>query len=131
MHPDNFYSTDRLVAFGLELATAQQMVSSMSRSLRNRYIPGPENHIDAARAISYYVILGEKQAGPFTERELTHLIADGQVAKDTYVWHYGMVKWEVVENVPAVLSLVALTPPPFNHEESNRRCGVVGSRHPH
>jgi hypothetical protein len=61
-------------------------------------------------------MLDGKQAGPFSENELSRLITEGKVKKDTYVWCPGMAKWELVENVADVLRLVALTPPPFNPE---------------
>tara|TARA_B110000908_G_C10037430_1_gene350198 strand:+ start:67 stop:255 length:189 start_codon:yes stop_codon:yes gene_type:complete len=54
-----------------------------------------------------------KQAGPFSEKELTRLIADKKVVKETYVWMPSLSSWKMVEQVPTVLRLVALAPPPF------------------
>ena len=114
MNTDNFYSIDRLVEFGLGIGVAQQMVKSMNHALSNTYIPGTMNPMGAQRQSStFFVVLGEKQAGPFAEEELTRLIADGEVTKATYVWKPGMPKWDLAENVPEVLKLVALCPPPF------------------
>lgn len=116
MNDDNFYSINRLVEFGLGLAVAQQMVGSMNNAMRNTFIPGPHNAPASVPIKVYYVMLEGKQAGPFDEPELSRIIADGKVTKDTYVWKPGMAKWETAENVADVLRLVALSPPPFKPE---------------
>jgi hypothetical protein len=117
MNNDNFFSIDRLVEFGLGIGIAQQMVQSMNHALQNTYIPGPMNPMMGGRpSAAFFAMLDGKQAGPFSEDELTRLIAQGQVDKTTYVWKAGMAKWERCENVPDVLRLVALCPPPFKPE---------------
>ena len=116
MNDDNFYSINRLVEFGLGLAVAQQMVGSMNNAMRNTFIPGPQNAPVSVPIKIYYVMLEGKQAGPFDESELSRIIANGKVTKDTYVWKPGMAKWEMAENVSDVLRLVALSPPPFKPE---------------
>lgn len=115
MNTDNFFSIDRLVEFGLGIGVAQQMVNSMNSALRNTYIPGTMNPLNAQRSVSwFFVILDEKQAGPFSEEEMARLITQGVVTKSTYIWKAGMPSWEISANVPEVLRLVALCPPPFN-----------------
>ena len=57
-----------------------------------------------------------KQAGPFSEEEIARLICEGKVDKTTYVWRPGMPQWARAENVPEVLKIVALTPPPLPTE---------------
>ena len=121
MDNDNFYSIERLVEFGLGLGVAQQMVQSMNHALRNTYLPGTMNSMNAMEvagrtAHAFFVILDGKQAGPFSEEELMRLIAQGTVNKASYVWKPGMPDWAHCENVPEVLRLVALCPPPFNPE---------------
>jgi hypothetical protein len=115
MNNDNFFSIDRLVEFGLGMAVAQQMVNSMNHTLQNTYIPGPMNPMSGGLKppCAFFVILDDKQAGPFSEDEMTRLIAQGSIGKSTYVWKAGMANWERCESVPEVLRLVALCPPPF------------------
>jgi hypothetical protein len=55
------------------------------------------------------------QAGPFSEQELSRLISEKKVVKETYIWKPGLVKWEIAEKLPEVLKLVALSPPPFQN----------------
>jgi hypothetical protein len=52
------------------------------------------------------------QAGPFSEQELSRLIAEKKVVKETYIWKPGLPKWEIAEKLPEILKLVALAPPP-------------------
>ena len=47
------------------------------------------------------------------EKELTALIYNRQVTKDTLCWMPGMAEWQPIERVPAFLRIVALTPPPL------------------
>jgi hypothetical protein len=122
MNNDNFFSIDRLVEFGLGVGVAQQMVNSMNHALQNTYIPGSMNqmagNIPARSLGAFFVILDGKQAGPFSEDEMTRLILQGAVGKTTYVWRAGMPAWERCENVPEVLRLVALCPPPLPNGEN-------------
>jgi hypothetical protein len=60
----------------------------------------------------YYAVLEGKQAGPFSETELVRLINDRKLSKETYVWRPGLREWQTAENVPEILRLVALAPPP-------------------
>lgn len=117
MNTDNFFSIDRLVEFGLGIGVAQQMVKSMNHALTNTHIPGTMNPMGLQKPFyAFYVVLEGKPAGPFSEEELTRLILNRQVDKNTHVWRQGMPKWDLIVNVPEVLRLVALCPPPFKPE---------------
>lgn len=116
MNDDNYFSINRLLEFGLGMAVARQMADSMNESLRRTHMPGLQDAPLAGPARTYHLILDGKQAGPFSERELSRLISEGKVNKDSYVWYPGMPNWATVENVADVLRLVALAPPPFHPE---------------
>jgi hypothetical protein len=113
MNDHTFFSIDRLVEFGLGLGVAQQLAASMNHALQNTSIPGLQTPMVDAIQTHYHIMLDEKPAGPFTTAELARLITEGKVTKTSYVWRPGMVQWSRAENVPDVLKLVALTPPPF------------------
>lgn len=86
MNDENFFSIDRLVEFGLGIGVAQQMVKSMNHALQNTYLPGTMNPMNSMEggvrpAAAFFVILDGKQAGPFSEGELTRLIAQGSVTR--------------------------------------------------
>jgi hypothetical protein len=42
------------------------------------------------------------------------LIAQKKVNKDTLAWMPGLLGWKPIEQIPAILKLVALTPPPLS-----------------
>ena len=114
MNNDNFFSIDRLVEFGLGVGVAQQMVRSMNHAVANTVILGAMNPMPWPQTADHlFVLLDGKPAGPFTEAEMMKLITQGSVHRNTYVWRPGLAKWEFAENIPEVLKLVALTPPPF------------------
>jgi len=112
---DNFYSIDKLVEFGMGAAVAQQMVGAMNNTMRNMYIPGAGNPMPQQQKPDrlYYIALDGKQAGPFGETEIARLVNDKKLSKETYVWHTGLSEWKTAENVPEIIRLVALAPPPI------------------
>ena len=113
MDDTNFFSMDRLVEFGLGMGIAKQMVKSMNETMKSMHVPGTMNSMEQAKQTLFYVVIEERQVGPLTESELSRLINEKKVAKETYVWMPGMKNWKIIENVPEVLKLVALSPPPF------------------
>jgi hypothetical protein len=115
MDNQSFFSIDRLVEFGLGMAVAQQMVGMMNQTMRQMYVPGSIQSMPQPAAPQlFYVALESKPVGPLQARELSQMITDKKVNKDTLVWMPGMPAWKPVEQVPEVLKLVALAPPPLN-----------------
>ena len=102
MDDRSFFSMDRLIEFGLGMGVAQQMVNTMNHSMRNMHIPGAGNPMPAAQnpSVVYYALLDGKQAGPFSEGEISKLINDKKLFKETYIWHTGLREWKTAENVP-------------------------------
>lgn len=117
MNDDNFYSIERLVEFGLGMNIARQMVGSMNQAMQNVSIPGPHN-LPVAASSHYFLVLDGQQAGPFSEAEVCRLIHEGRLTKDSLAWKAGMQTWLPIQNVPDVLRLVALTPPPLSQKGS-------------
>jgi hypothetical protein len=121
MNDGHFFSVDRLVEFGMSMAIAQQMTKSMNETMANMRIPGVMNSMNGQVPFSppppqaqlFYVVIDGKQAGPFSEAELGRLITEKKVVKETYVWMPGMKDWQLAENIPAVMRVVALSPPEF------------------
>ncbi len=115
MSDNSFFSMDRLVEFGLGMAVAQQMTNAMNQTLCQMQTPTasmPQNVVlNSVNNGVYYVVLDGKQAGPFSQSELSRLINEKKVTKDTFVWKPGMREWLTAENIPDVLKLVALMPP--------------------
>ena len=102
MDNNSFFSIDRLIEFGLGIGIAQQMVGVMNQSM------------PTSIAQTYFVAINGQQVGPLNDSELSQLISQKKVTKDTLAWMPGMTGWTPIEQVPAILKLVALTPPPLN-----------------
>lgn len=114
MDNNDFFSLDRLLEFGLGMGMAQQMINVMNQSMKSMYIPGSVQSMPQPITSMYYVAIDGQQIGPLNESELMGLIRDKKVSKDTLAWMPGMTTWFPIENVPAILKLIALTPPPLN-----------------
>jgi len=113
MSENNYFSMDRLIEFGMGIAVAQQMVKTMNSAMQNMYIPGTMNPMQTTPQTFYYAMLDGQQVGPFSEQELSRLISEKKIVKETYIWKPGMPNWELAEKLPEILRLVALAPPPF------------------
>jgi len=114
MDNNDFFSLDRLLEFGLGMGMAQQMINMMNQSMKSMYIPGSIQSMPQPIANIYYVAIDGQQTGPLSESELMEFIRDKKVSKDTLAWMPGMATWQPIEQVPAILKLIALTPPPLN-----------------
>ena len=110
---NNFFSTDKLVEFGMSMTIANQMASSMNETLKQMDVPGAGKVMPQKAETVYYAVIDGKQEGPYSITELSRLIADKKIVKETYIWKPGMKEWELAGNVDEVLRLVALTPPPI------------------
>ena len=113
MDNESFYSIDRLVEFGMGMAMAQQMVKVMNETMQTMYVPGAPNTISAPQAITFYVAINGRQVGPISESEFTQLVTTKQVTKDTLAWMPGMLAWKPIEQIPSILKVIAVAPPPI------------------
>ena len=113
MNDNSFYSIDRLVEFGMGMAMAQQMVKVMNETMQTMYVPGARNTVSAPQPITFYVAINGQQIGPISEREFTQLVIKKQVTKDTLAWMPGMLAWKPIEQIPAILKIIAVVPPPI------------------
>jgi hypothetical protein len=85
------------------------MMNQMGQNIhQNQQAPPP-----LPTSISYFIVLNGQQAGPFSMTELTQLVANNQLTKETYVWKPGMGNWEKAELVQELISLFAQVPPPL------------------
>lgn len=66
--------------------------------------------------VTYMVIVGGQQYGPYNMQQLQQLVQNGQMNNQTYVWKQGMANWEIAANVPELASLFGagtMAPPPM------------------
>jgi hypothetical protein len=111
---DNLFSTDKLVEFGMGLTVANQIVASMNsniQAMNNK--PLEQTSVGEI----YYVVIDNSVAGPFSITEISRLISEKRIVKETYIWKAGMKDWTLVENVPEILKYIALNPPPIPQDK--------------
>ena len=114
MNEQSFFSIDRLVEFGLGMGIAQQMVGMMNQYMQSMYVPGSIQSMPKPMPNIYYVVIDRRQVGPLNDGELSQLISQKRINKDTLAWVPGMPAWKPIEQIPAILKVVALTPPPLS-----------------
>lgn len=113
MDDNNFFSIDRLVEFGMGMAMAQQMVHMMNETMQSMYVPGSASTIQSPMSISIYVGIDGQSVGPLSESEFSKLVIEKKISCSTLVWIPGMLGWKPLEQVPNLLKIVAMTPPPL------------------
>lgn len=64
-------------------------------------------------AITFFVAVGGKQAGPFTMEQLQQMAGSGQLNAQSLVWKNGMAAWAPASAVSELAPLLANTPPPL------------------
>ena len=114
MDDQSCFYIDRLVDFGLGIGIANQMVGIMNQYMRTMDIPGSIRQMQQPVPAIYYVAIDRNQIGPLNDSEMAALISQEKINKDTLAWMPGMLGWKPIEQVPAILKLVALTPPPLS-----------------
>lgn len=66
----------------------------------------------ATPQVSYMVGVNGQQAGPFDWNQLQHLVSQGQLTQQTYVWKQGMPNWDFAGNVQELQPLFMNAAPP-------------------
>lgn len=113
-------SVNKLVEAGIEFAAGQEMMRYMAMSSPGK-CPHNGSYLNLKDAsvknqdkdYGYFVVFEGKQAGPFSSDELSRLILEKKVLRESLVWRNGISEWKKAEDIPDVLKLFALVPPPI------------------
>jgi membrane protease subunit (stomatin/prohibitin family) len=62
--------------------------------------------------VAVYVLINNKQEGPFGIEQMRQLVHSGQLTPETLVWKEGMAQWDKAGTVEGLASLFAPTSPP-------------------
>jgi hypothetical protein len=104
---------ERFMEMSMGLAMGNQMAHAMGQTMNNAFShPTPQTAAPAQSRL-YYAALDGRQAGPFSETEIVRLINDNKIRRETLVWHQGMPQWKAAQDVPELLRIFTLTPPPL------------------
>ena len=67
----------------------------------------------AKMQISYNVVVGGRQTGPYSYDELRQMASKGELTKNTLVWKEGMPQWAAAETVDELAGIWTSVPPPL------------------
>jgi membrane protease subunit (stomatin/prohibitin family) len=99
-----------LMGAGIGLGVGMGVGSQMSGITSN--INTNPNNPPPPIKIQYFVLIENKQTGPYNLKELFELIKNNQFNKDSLVWRDGMSNWENAYKQVDLLNLFNSTPPP-------------------
>lgn len=96
---------------GLGFSMAQQMTQQMNQ-------PQPPAGAPAAppplpTEAQYHLAVNGQQSGPFPVSQLSGMVADGQLTRETLVWKAGMASWAPAGDQPDLQGLFGSVPPPI------------------
>jgi membrane protease subunit (stomatin/prohibitin family) len=92
-----------MVGMGIGGAMGNQMGGIMSNI--NKTPPQPP-------VSTYHISLNGQQSGPFNIDQLKQFVQSGQFTKNHHVWKEGMAGWELAINIPDLLTIFSVVPPP-------------------
>jgi membrane protease subunit (stomatin/prohibitin family) len=101
--------------FGVGLTMAQALSQSFGASAQataNSPVQG-EVPPPLPSGSLFHVALQGKPQGPFAVKDVSHLIASGQVTAETLVWKSGLAAWEPAAKQPELAGFFANQPPPL------------------
>lgn len=113
MNDNSFFSIDRLLEFGMGMSMAQQMVGMMNQTISQMCVPGSMQSMPSMQPQIFYIAIEGQSVGPLTESDLINLVAGKKITKDSLAWIPGMPNWQPIEQIPAILKIIALAPPPI------------------
>ncbi len=99
---NSFDSIERLMEFGMSMAVAQQMISTMNHTMNNMHVPGAGNSFIPPQSQQFYAVIDGAQVGPFTEEEVSRLVAAKKIMPDTLMWKPGATAWGTAQTMPEI-----------------------------
>lgn len=81
--------------FGQQRSAAEPQMPGMAPPMSGIVPPVP----GSMPQVQYMIAVNGAQAGPYGWAQLQHLVQQGQLTQQTYVWKQGMANWEFAGNV--------------------------------
>ena len=96
------------MGLGAGIAMGAGMMNNMASAAGATASPPP-----LPGAGSFYVAIGQNQAGPFDMGALQQQVASGNLTRASLVWRNGMAQWVKASDVAELAPLFANVPPPI------------------
>jgi hypothetical protein len=110
---DTGSTMEHFMEMGMGLAMGNQMAQAMGQTMTNVLSQTQAGQTAPPPSRLYYAAIEGRQAGPFSETELARLINDKKIGRETLMWYQGMAQWKAVQDVPELLRIFTLAPPPL------------------
>ncbi|MBP7934681.1 MAG: SPFH domain-containing protein [Phycisphaerae bacterium] len=98
------------VGMGMGLAMGGQVAQTLGAGAQ---AGGPAVPPPLPGAVSFYLGLDGKQAGPFDQPGLQAQVAAGRLTAGTLAWKAGMAQWAPAAQIPELAAMLASVPPPL------------------
>jgi membrane protease subunit (stomatin/prohibitin family) len=96
------------IGMGMGFAMANQMGQNMNQNQNVN-----QQNITPPPLAQFYVAVNGQQTGPFGDQQLSQMIQNNQLTKDSLIWKNGMAAWTAAGQVPEVSKLFGQAPPPL------------------
>jgi hypothetical protein len=110
-------TAERFMEMSIGMALGGQMARMMNQTMAETMRPA-QNPAGSPQRI-YYAALEGRQAGPFSETEIVRLINEQKITRETPLWCQGMTQWKAARDVPEILRIIALGPPPLENTQED------------
>jgi hypothetical protein len=97
------------IGLGIGFAMATRMAEALGPMARPPAAEPPPVPTDRR----YFVAVNGHQTGPFSRADVEHQIREGQLLRDSLVWTEGLADWTPAGQVPELLPVFSMVPPPI------------------
>jgi len=102
-----------LAGAGIGAGLGMAIGGQVGNVFQNNTVQGNDGPPPLPGAVSLFVAIDGKQAGPYTMDQLSQLIAAGTINQQSQVWKKGMTGWTAANTIPELASLFNNVPPPL------------------
>ncbi len=101
------------IGLGAGIAMGNQMGQSFNNQVQQSSAQNQQSPPPLPNAVSYFVAINNQQSGPFNDMQLSEMIKNGQVSRETLVWNQGMSGWLKADAVAELQNIFTQLPPPL------------------
>jgi len=102
---------EKMLELGIGMSMVQQIPEMMKGVLPATGSSTSSAPPNTANTVGkqFFLVVGQSQAGPFSEEELAKLVDNELISSETLVWKEGMPAWQPASQVPEVNKLLIMS----------------------